>query len=182
MNKQRYLFFKYGLVLSIVLLLVLLILQLTESLENSFNYLTLVFSFFAICISLYSCKIADEAYHSSLRPILVFVLKNDGGKKRWMIENVGNGAALNIRIYRGDLKTDWLEGKKFYPIPARTRIECPLQDACNRLGAAYESVTKEKYHSICGDYYTALEEGEGPVEWNKIPTQRHEELTEREPL
>lgn len=111
MTKHRSLFFKYGLIPAVVLFGAIIIFQYSGLLGEFNSYFTLAISLLAAGISFFSCMIADESHHSSLRPILVFVYKNDENQKRWMIENVGNGPALNVTIYRGDLKDTWLEGK-----------------------------------------------------------------------
>lgn len=142
----------------------------------------IVFSLAALVISLLSLAFAVRSRAIALKttvvPTLVFACPGEN----WVVENIGNGPALNVVLYVGDIR-NWKEAKQCYPLPARSRLWFPeVKTPRYRLGASYEDIHGVQYTSICTSYHTAIYEGQRPAEWAVIVPEVEKFLSGREPV
>ncbi len=84
---------------------------------------------------------------NSDRPILVFTLHSG---KRWHVDNVGNGPALNILV--ADLAADGATQKivNCAPVPAGGRFGVPWLQGGHELVAIYSDVHNRHFTTVCG--------------------------------
>lgn len=143
------------------------------------NYSALILSFLSVLIALGSFWIAYHSLHLSARPILVFVSVENEKEKRWMIENVGNGPALEVTVYEGKSKKTWERGEKIIPIPAGTRVDSPFTYNCPKLGVKYSSILNKKYNSVCFAHETKFKKGHRKKEWKGIEVDNQKILRTR---
>ena len=138
---------------------------------NSFVLLCNVYLFVLLTLSIdrYTRKkdqAADNFQRGLVRPVLIFKSKiiedqSEGRKEIWHIENIGNGAALNLKI--GEWKAGKWVGKvvKGYSLGSAQDLVLDWLLMAALLCVTYEDIFKKKYVAIgVGDetYPMAMED------------------------
>jgi hypothetical protein len=73
-------------------------------------------------------------------------------------ENVGNGPALNVVVYDGDLEA-LKEAVRCYGIANGAKIDLPWTEHPGQLGATYEDAMGNKYTSLTKNDLTSVKNG-----------------------
>jgi len=81
-------------------------------------------SFLSFSVSLVAYFLSRNTNVSSKRPVLVFVYEHERG---WILQNIGNGPALNIVVSRKAVKADrqWFNSVRIPPLSSKA--EFPLR-------------------------------------------------------
>ncbi len=95
--------------------------------------------------SIYRYQREDEQNKSI--PILIF--KVDTTKKRWTIQNVGKGVALNILISSSTEQDSWGKPTKVYSIMEGEELDLQWITAALQLRADYFDMNENSLSSIC---------------------------------
>jgi hypothetical protein len=111
----------------------------------------------AIVLSVY---LAWLAHQRSIMPVLVFLYKNGS----WVLNNVGSGPALNLRVARNRpadaTGAEWVDLLRCYPLAPKETMLLPYPDAM-AIAAVYTDVYgKRLYSSYCRDYSTTFARGD----------------------
>lgn len=126
-------------------------------------------SFLSFCVSLVAYFLSRNSNVSSKRPVLVFVYEHERG---WILQNIGNGPALNIVVSRKAVKADgrWFNFVRIPPLSSRA--EFPLRylnhDNDNGLGVTYVDMDNRAYSSTCGNDLTVQSRGK-VFDSSKVP-------------
>jgi hypothetical protein len=94
--------------------------------------------------SIYRYQKEDEQNKSI--PILIFKVNRN---KKWAVQNVGKGVALNILVSYTEKKDQWLKPVKVYSIIEGQEIELGWFKASLQCGAEYFDMNGNVYKSIC---------------------------------
>jgi hypothetical protein len=125
-----------------------------------------IISVAALVISLLSLVFTVLYSRRSLRisvaPILIF---SRDQQKGWLLENVGNGPALNVVVYNGDMK-EWEKAVRCYAIANKSNIDLPWVVHPGQLGATYEDVIGNQFTSYTKDDLTSIKKGKS-IEWKQ---------------
>jgi hypothetical protein len=112
--------------------------------------LSLILSLVAIGVTYYSFR---ATHRTSVQPMLVFsnTGKDDRGTDVWFVENVGNGAAVNVVLTGGDTKLNWNKNEvALIPALARgNRMRLGWITSLGALLASYSDVFGRHYTSVC---------------------------------
>jgi hypothetical protein len=109
---------------------------------------------------------AIETARLARRPALAFTW--DGVTKRWSLDNIGNGPALDVVIVQSvagtwshPIRMPELAADQSMPV---SRIWVEEWDENPGLGARYRSITGEQYMTQTGDDWSQMKEG-----WDDFP-------------
>ena len=120
--------------------------------EVTISIAALVVSFFSLIFTiLYSRK----RLRTNIAPILIF---SRDQLKGWLLENVGNGPALNVVVYDGDLEA-LKKAVRCYGIAKGAIIDLPWTEHPEQLGATYEDAMGNQYTSLAKDDLTTIKRG-----------------------
>jgi hypothetical protein len=117
-------------------------------------------SFLSLCVSLIAYFLSRNTNMSSKRPVLVFVYEHERG---WVLQNIGNGPALNIVVSQKDVKADrrWFNFVRIPPLSSKAEFSLRYldHDNDNGLGVTYVDMENREYSSTCGDDLTLQSRG-----------------------
>lgn len=94
--------------------------------------------------SIYRYQREDEQNKSI--PILIFKVDN---RRKWTVQNVGKGVALNILISSSKKQDSWDKPTKVYSIMEGAELKLPWISAALQLRADYFDMNKNTLSSIC---------------------------------
>lgn len=94
--------------------------------------------------SIYRYQREDEQNKSI--PILIFKVDN---RKKWAVQNVGKGVALNILISSSKEQDSWDKPTKVYSIMEGAELNLPWISAALQLRVDYFDMNKNSLSSIC---------------------------------
>lgn len=133
--------------------------------DTLISIISIVLSVSAISITYF---IFRKTHKTSVQPVIVFsnLEKEKGDNTSWIIENVGNGPALNVLIAGGTHQFDWND-EDITLIPAigcniSRRLHWIKQKAA--LLATYKDIYGREYTTICVHNKHTIKEG------NSFPT------------
>jgi len=107
----------------------------------------------------------------SVRPVLVFRVGPDA---TWVIENVGNGPAMNVLVGEQSWQNKtWDRIIQCNPIAVRDSITLPWLREARELAATYTDVSGRRYTSWCQSHLTEVLDGNKFGGWE--PTGREYE-------
>lgn len=127
--------------------------QLTVS--DAIAGLALVFS---ITSFVFLFRLTRQSKKTDIRPVLVFVFAQGEG---WKIQNVGNGPALNVRVWHQYKNQDWSETYQAPPVGQDGAVPVHwLPDPnIDLLRAVYQDFQGNPYCSFCKDDRTGVFDG-----------------------
>jgi len=94
-----------------------------------------------------SYRLSQHAAVSSVMPVLAFVYDKES---QWVIQNLGNGPALNVVI--ASKMTDdspWSNPVRLPPLARDGRFKLPVDINVKWLGASYNDVDGRDYSATC---------------------------------
>jgi hypothetical protein len=86
---------------------------------------------------------------TNVMPVLVFVYEQNGQSGQWVLQNVGNGPALNIVVAdKASEESAWSNPVRLPPLPREGRF--PLRVTRPKwLAASYDDIHGHQYSATC---------------------------------
>lgn len=114
----------------------------------------MVVPFVAIAISICALLASIYARRESIRPVLVFVRReNQWGV--WHLENVGKGPALNI-VVRERSPKKWFVPVRIYPIPAGGMVKLDFYKNFLEFEGWFTDAEGRNYHVHCTEHHSVV--------------------------
>ncbi len=89
------------------------------------------------------------SYQASVKPLLVFVRRKSDGIACWYIENVGRGAALNIKILDLSEGDNVVSAVRYYPVAAGAAVQLVSVKAWLLAATYTDAYGKRWYTTRC---------------------------------
>lgn len=124
----------------------------------------------AVIVSLGSVAVTLFIYKrtatAARKPTLIFEYSKDG----WLLNNVGNGPALNVIVARKNPGADWFDPVRVpgFAKDGTMRLHWCAHDNEHGLGASYEDSAGKSYTVTCGDDLSRISEGNRLPAWTRV--------------
>jgi len=130
---------------------------------------------FAVLVSIASLLFAVVAFtrtqRASVRPVLVFSVQGEG---RWVLQNVGDGPAMNVFVGEQDWNERWSQVTQCHPIAVGGEVPLSWMSNPRQIAATYCDVDERDYTSWCRSHRTTITGCNEFPDW--VPTDREYEL------
>jgi hypothetical protein len=119
-----------------------------------------------------SSLLSMRTLRANIKPVVAVVYD---GERGWIINNVGNGPALNIVVCQQLTGRRWVHPVRVPPMPVQGtfRLLWLENDNVHAIGVGYEDLHGKKYSSICANDLTTVRKGSGFPRWGENEIGRH---------
>jgi hypothetical protein len=109
---------------------------------------------------------------TGIKPVLVFVYDEEKG---WILQNIGNGPAMNIIVAQKRVGGEWFNPVRIPPVSKGTEFILTWLGHVNDtgLGATYTDFQDRTYSSTCGNDLSRTFEGNKLRVWKEQEIGRH---------
>ncbi|HEU0295495.1 MAG TPA: hypothetical protein VFR47_22340 [Anaerolineales bacterium] len=109
---------------------------------------------------------------TGIKPVLVFVYNKDKG---WILQNIGNGPAMNIIVAQKKINGKWFDPVRIPPISKSTEFVLTWLDHVNDtgLGATYTDFQDRAYSSTCANDLSRIFDGNILEGWKEQEIGQH---------
>jgi hypothetical protein len=133
-------------------------------------------SLLALVVSLISLVTSSvlsmRTLRTNIKPVIAVLYD---GERGWLINNVGNGPALNIVVCQRDPQHHWLHPVRVPPLPVHGTFELRWlgHENDHAIGVMYEDLHRYKYSSVCANDLTTINDGSIFPKWRENAIGRH---------
>jgi hypothetical protein len=108
---------------------------------------------------------------TGMKPVLVFVYDRNG---QWLLENLGNGPALNIVVAeKPNDNSQWINPVRIPPLAREGRFPLRVNINARWLGATYTDIEGHEYSATCVEDDSRITPGRILPHWKADEIQPH---------
>ena len=109
---------------------------------------------------------------TGIKPVLVFVYNQERG---WILQNIGNGPAMNIIVAQKQVNGQWFNPVRIPPISKGTEFVLTWLNHVNDTGlrATYTDFQDRSYSSTCGNDLSRIFDGNKLLDWKEGEIGQH---------
>jgi hypothetical protein len=114
---------------------------------------------------------SEKGAVTGMMPVLVFVYDKEG---QWLLQNLGNGPALNIVIAEKTTdNSEWTNPVRIPPLPREGRFPLHVNVNARWLGASYTDIEGREYSATCINDDSRVKSGRVLPRWTPSEVRPH---------